>query len=114
MITHHVLRVIGDRFALKTQVEEQLAGIIALSCYLPAPKTVKVTEAAKKAPILQCHGEMDDVVRIKFAHRTKEFLEKAGIKDNVFLTYEDGHSCSFDELNDIFGWLEMHLGAKST
>lgn len=43
---------------------EALAGIMALSCYLPGGEQLPedVSSANRDTPILQCHGEQDDVV----------------------------------------------------
>ena len=59
---------------------ERLAGILAMSCYLPFPETLAAERAAANAdvPILLCHGRSDPVVPIAMGLEARAELEAHG------------------------------------
>ena len=89
---------------------EKLAGIIALSCYLPtADKLPENCHAANKAtPILQNHGEQDDVVPMSSGKMANQLLVKAGYQTK-WQSYRMPHSVLPEQLNDISIWLTNTL-----
>merc|ERR1711972_1167884 len=62
------------------QVPQRLAGIIAMSAYLPCPTRVVVSKSALQTPVLQCHGEVDAMVRFSAARASEDFLIAHGIE----------------------------------
>lgn len=60
----------------------KLAGIVALSCYLPLDAKfvdfVKENDNNRKTPILMCHGEEDQVVPTNFGKLSYENLKTQG------------------------------------
>ena len=82
---------------------KKLAGIVALSCWLPLRKTLtpSMVKANKNIPILQCHGTSDDVVKFDFGKSTAGMLRK--VSENVdFKKYVDvKHSLCNDMMDDI-------------
>ena len=57
-----------------------LAGVIALSTYLPVTQLVdeEATEANRRVPIFAAHGTEDDVVSIELGLRARDFLVQKG------------------------------------
>ncbi len=57
-----------------------LAGIMALSTYLPLPEKLadEKSEANQNIPIFLAHGAIDQVIPINLAYATRGQLEKAG------------------------------------
>ncbi|KAI9295855.1 Phospholipase/carboxylesterase [Neoconidiobolus thromboides FSU 785] len=80
--------------------EYQFAGVVSFSGYLPIVKQVfnMATDSSKKAPILWCHGEQDEVVNYKYGLLSKEALTKN--KYNVeFHSFPNmGHSACQEEI----------------
>lgn len=92
---------------------KKLAGIIALSCWLPMNKlfSSSIVTANKDIPILQCHGDCDPIVSYNFGQLTASVLKK--ISKNVeFKTYNGlMHSSSDEEMNDIKNFIRARIPA---
>lgn len=58
---------------------KKLAGVVCLSCWLPLHKEFPsaVSPANKDLPILQCHGDADEIVDVRWAKATNEVLKKS-------------------------------------
>jgi phospholipase/carboxylesterase len=89
---------------------EKLAGILALSCYLPtADKLPQNCHSANKAtPILQNHGEQDDVVPVSSGKMAHQLLVNAGYQTK-WQSYRMPHSVLPEQLSDISTWLTNTL-----
>jgi len=90
--------------------EQGLAGILALSCYLPTAD--KLPEQCHRAnastPILQNHGVHDGVVPISAGKMANDLLNAA--KYNVtWQSYPMEHSVLPEQLTDISAWLQARL-----
>ncbi len=85
---------------------EPLAGIIALSSYLPLPDTfVKERDLANQdTPIFMTHGLFDAVVPIMLDQMSKEQLEDLGYQIDWF-TYPMAHAVVPEEIDDIYHFL---------
>lgn len=90
---------------------EPLAGIIALSCYLPLRERLaaEVNLANRGTPILMCHGREDVVVLPAFGEMSRDALLAAGLPVE-WRAYSMGHSLCHPEIFDIAAWLRYHLG----
>merc|ERR1712194_5341 len=66
------------------QWRHRLAGLVAMSSYLPKPDKVKVSEEAREIPVLQCHGELDPMVELSNARAAEKFMEAQGIHKRTF------------------------------
>jgi phospholipase/carboxylesterase len=90
--------------------EQALAGILALSCYLPmqARLAAELAPANRAIPILMCHGSEDAVVVPRFGERSRDALRAAGI-DVDWRMYSMGHSLCQPEVEDIARWLRERL-----
>jgi len=116
----------GGAVALFTglQYTETLGGMLALSTYLPfKPKEGSSTSFSsfahssnQETPILQCHGNADQVVAYAIGERSFETIVEArgGEKKNIqFNTYKNmGHHSSEQEMKDVVQWLKKELGNK--
>jgi phospholipase/carboxylesterase len=89
---------------------ERLAGIMALSCYLPIASTVAAerSDANKSVPIFMAHGRFDDVIPIQRAQASREALEKMSYKVQ-WHEYPMPHSVSAEEIADISAFLSKTL-----
>ena len=102
----------GCAVALQTGLRHpaRLAGIMALSGYLPLASTVASERSAANAntPIYMAHGTQDPVVIINRAEASRDVL--AGLGYNVqWHTYPMPHSVHPREIADISTFLKMVL-----
>lgn len=102
----------GGAIALFTGLSApfKLAGILALSTWLPLSKSIP-WENAQKQKVLQCHGVEDNMVSIQRAHKTGDLLKKH-LKSNMSFKEYPGleHTISSrDEQLDILKFLEDSL-----
>jgi phospholipase/carboxylesterase len=91
---------------------ERLAGIIALSTYLPVTDLVarEATEANRDIPIFAAHGAEDDVVSIDLGLRAREYLQQHGYACQ-WQEYPMPHSICIEEIQDIGAWLNSKIVA---
>ncbi|MGH8131119.1 MAG: alpha/beta hydrolase [Steroidobacteraceae bacterium] len=91
---------------------ERLAGILALSCYLPLQATLaaELAEANRRTPILMCHGQYDPVLPIELGVMAREWLRAAGYTVG-WKEYPMQHQVCLPEIQDISGWLGSRIGA---
>lgn len=89
---------------------QSLAGIMALSCYLPSPDKLpdEVSQANKATPILQHHGEQDDVVPCFAGKMAYDTLTSAGY-DSTWKTFLMPHSVLPEQLIEIGSWITRRL-----
>ncbi len=87
-----------------------LAGIMALSCYLPTGNTLptELSEANKHTPLLQQHGEQDEVVPFSVGFSAYELIKASGYSSQ-WQSYPMGHSVLPEQLKEIGEWLVERL-----
>ena len=90
--------------------EQKLAGILALSCYLPIKDQLPsdLSTANKNTPILQNHGEQDNVVPFSSGKLANELMQNNGY-NTQWKTYQMEHSVLPEQLSDIGIWLTKLL-----
>ncbi|MCP4391596.1 MAG: prolyl oligopeptidase family serine peptidase [Gammaproteobacteria bacterium] len=90
---------------------KQLAGIIALSTYLPLEDSLdsEKSEANADIPILLAHGTADPVIPVNLAYRSLKKLEKTGYKVEWHEYKGMPHSVSEQEIFHLAEWLENIL-----
>jgi phospholipase/carboxylesterase len=102
----------GGAIALQTGLRhpERLAGIMALSCYLPiADKLPAEASAANKdVPIFMAHGTHDPIVAPERATRSRDALQGLGYPVE-WHEYRMPHSVCPEEVEHISGWLRRVL-----
>lgn len=102
----------GGAIALQTALrhQESLAGVIALSTYLPLARTLTAQAHAANAdvPIFMAHGLQDGVIPFAFAAMSRDFLLRQGY--NVeWHEYPMAHSVCLEEIADISAFLARAL-----
>ena len=104
----------GGAIALQTGLRhtERLAGILALSTWLPLHATLEAERSAQNAdvPILYAHGLHDDMVDIERARTSRDVLARLGYQVQ-WREYPMGHAVCVPELVDIGAWLASVLRA---
>jgi phospholipase/carboxylesterase len=87
-----------------------LAGILALSTYLPLQDTLgsEADEANRSIPIFLAHGSQDPVIPLQLSERSRQLLASQGYRMQCH-TYPMPHSVCPEEIRDISIWLEQIL-----
>ncbi len=102
----------GGAIVLQTALRypKKLAGVMALSTYLPLAATLSAERDAANAqiPIFMAHGQYDDIIPIQRAKASKEALEKLGY-EMEWHEYPMPHSVCGEEVRDISAWLSKLL-----
>jgi phospholipase/carboxylesterase len=90
---------------------EPLAGILALSTYLPlaARLEAEMSPANRAIPIMMAHGTRDPVVPLHLAEQSRDRLQQAGYHVD-WHTYAMPHAVYPEEVADIRRWLAQRLG----
>jgi len=109
----------GGAIALYAGLTSQyrVAGILALSTYLPLSNQVFDTMNAREnssderttLPIFMAHGSYDDVIKIQYAEDSKSALENAGFSVE-WSAWPMPHSVMPEEINAIGKWLRAQWG----
>ena len=103
----------GGAIALQAGLRypQRLAGIMALSTYLPLRATVaqEASQANRDVPILMCHGAYDPVVVPQLGEMSRDILRGLGYSIE-WHSYPMEHSVCTDEIADISRWLQARLG----
>jgi phospholipase/carboxylesterase len=98
----------GGAVALHTGLRypQRLAGILALSTYLPLAATVGPERhpANGDVPIFMGHGSEDTVVPLPHALASKQILQELGYRVE-WHCYAMPHSLCNEEVDDIIAWL---------
>jgi phospholipase/carboxylesterase len=91
----------------------QLAGLLALSTYLPFPARLAAERSSANAgvPILMCHGRMDPVVNIDMGLEARAALEAQGYPVE-WREYPMEHEVCAAELEAIGRWLTQRLAGR--
>ena len=98
----------GGAIVLQTALRypERLAGVMALSTYLPLASSVAAERSAANSdlPIFMAHGQYDDLIPLSRARTSREYLEKLGYKIE-WHDYPMPHSVCAPEIADISAFL---------
>jgi len=91
---------------------ERLAGILAMSCYLPFPETLAAEKSAANAevPILLCHGRNDPVVPMGMGLEARTGLKAQGYAPE-WHDYPMQHAVCMEEIAEVARWLQLRLAA---
>jgi len=89
---------------------KKLAGIMALSCYLPSADKLPdhLHEANSKTSILQHHGEQDEVVLFSAGKMAHKLLIEQDYKVE-WKSYNMPHSVLPEQIEDIGRWITKQL-----
>lgn len=107
----------GGAIALHTglRYRSTLAGIMALSTYLPLPHAMTQEASGENAaiPVFMAHGTEDNVIPISHAEATREMLQRSGYPVE-WHSYAMAHSVCPREVADIGAWLGKILQLRGT
>ena len=102
----------GGAIAFQTGLRhpQRLAGIMALSTYLPLAGTVEDERSAanRDLPVFMAHGSVDPVISISRAQQSRKMLEALGYPLE-WHEYPMPHSVCPQEIADISDWLVRTL-----
>jgi phospholipase/carboxylesterase len=102
----------GGAIALQAALRypQPLAGVLALSTYLPLPSTLaqEASAANRAVPILMCHGSHDPIVPLELARRSCATLQAQGYAVR-WLEYPIQHQLCTEEIVAISEWLAQVL-----
>ena len=102
----------GGAIALHTGLRHAapLAGIMALSTYLPAPHTLpaEAAPANRDIALFYAHGSDDQVIPMSMAETSRQTLNAAGYVVD-WHAYPMQHSVCLEEISDISAWLQTVL-----
>jgi phospholipase/carboxylesterase len=102
----------GGAIVLQTALRhpERLAGVLALSTYLPLAGSVaaEASPVNQHLPIFMAHGQFDDIIPIQRAERSRDFLAGLGYPID-WHAYPMPHSVCADEIGDISRFLARIL-----
>ena len=103
----------GGAIALHTGLRypERLAGIMALSTYLPLRDSVtdERHNANADVPILMCHGTQDPVLPMEMGQASSELLQQLGYSVE-WHDYPMQHAVCLEEVQAISAYLQNVLG----
>jgi phospholipase/carboxylesterase len=102
----------GGAIALHTALRwvERLAGILALSTYLPLHQSLasEAAPANRDVPILMCHGRDDPILSIQLAELSRATLVSLGYAVE-WSEYPMRHEVCREEIAHIAAWLRTQL-----
>jgi len=103
----------GGAIVLQTGLRHstRLAGILALSTYLPLAKTLadERNRSNFDTPIFMAHGTLDDLIPVAWAEASRDGLEAIGYRLE-WHAYPMGHAVCPEEIEAIGQWLSRVLG----
>jgi phospholipase/carboxylesterase len=86
-----------------------LAGIMALSTYLPLANELPLQQAKPDAPpVFMAHGRLDQIVPMQAGKNSRVLLESLGYKIS-WKEYPMEHSVCGEEIADISYWLQSSV-----
>lgn len=91
---------------------EALAGVIALSTYLPLQNQLKSEHAGRQSelPIFMVHGVHDPVLPMALAEESRDFMRSLGY-DIEWQEYPMPHSVCMEEIAEMRRWLVERLSS---
>lgn len=105
----------GGAIALQAGLRhpERLAGIMALSTFLPLAATLaaEASPANRDVPIFMAHGTHDPLIPLTRAARSRDLLQEQGYRVE-WHEYPMPHAVCDDEIHDIAAWLRRMLGEE--
>lgn len=93
-----------------TRYCDKLAGIIALSTYLPLPQNLEAEKSAanESTPIFMGHGMYDPVIPIDQGKASATSLKESGYEVE-FIEYTMEHAVCMEEITSIGNWITAKL-----
>lgn len=99
-----------------SQYSENIACIVALSCFLSTESPLYQTIASRQAngtripPIRMMHGDSDRMIPLQWGRTTADLLENLNVNITFSSINSLGHELSPDELAQAYAFLVQHIG----
>ena len=92
---------------------ERLAGVMALSTYLPLRSTLaaEASKANRDLPILMCHGRFDPVLPMQLGTASRDLLRAEGYGVE-WKEYPMQHQVCLEEIQDIAAWIRCRVAGS--
>ena len=105
----------GGAVAINTALhsKESLAGLMALSTYLPLPSEVADTAGERALPVFMAHGTFDPMLPMQWGQASAEKLKETGFTVE-WHDYPMAHAVCPEEIRDIRAWLLKTYGVKTS
>ena len=87
----------------------QLAGLMALSTYIPLPDEVTASAGHRDMPVFMAHGRFDPMLPLRWGRAAADTLVEAGYSVE-WHDYPMAHAVCPEEINDIRAWLLTVFG----
>ena len=96
----------GGAIAINTalRTKEKLAGLMALSTYLPLPGEVDEWVGSRDLPVFMAHGSFDPMLPMQWGQLSADKLTEAGFTLE-WHDYPMAHAVCPEEIRDIREWL---------
>ena len=96
----------GGAIAINTALNTAhgLAGLMALSTYLPLPNEVDATSGSRDLPVFMAHGSFDPMLPMQWGQLSAKKLEETGFSVE-WHEYPMAHAVCPQEIADIREWL---------
>ena len=82
----------------------RLAGLMALSTYIPLPGELAASRGNRELPVFMGHGSFDPMIQMQWGRASADSLAKAGFTVE-WHDYPMAHAVCPEEINDIRAWL---------
>lgn len=96
----------GGAIAINTALHtrEKLAGMMALSTYVPLSGEVDEAKGSRDLPVFMAHGTFDPMLPMQWGQQSADRLKKAGFTIE-WHDYPMAHAVCPEEIRDIREWL---------
>jgi phospholipase/carboxylesterase len=96
----------GGAIAINTvlQSTRRLAGLMALSTYIPLPAAIDASQGHRDMPVFMAHGSFDPMLPMQWGRASADRLVDAGFVVE-WHEYPMAHAVCPDEIRDIRNWL---------
>lgn len=104
----------GGAVALYTAMRDEgrLGACLALSTYVPGADKLEERAAKSEVPVLQCHGDSDEVVPIERGKQAHEILKKYFAKIEFEEFANMGHEATLPELDSVKEFINKYVPEK--
>ena len=105
----------GGAIAINTALhtKENLAGLMALSTYLPLPSEVADSAGERALPVFMAHGTFDPMLPMQWGQASAEKLKETGFTVE-WHDYPMAHAVCPEEIRDIRAWLLKTYGVRTS
>ena len=105
----------GGAVAINTALhsKESLAGLMALSTYLPLPSEAGDSAGDRGLPVFMAHGSFDPMLPMQWGQASAEKLKETGFTVE-WHDYPMAHAVCPEEIRDIRAWLLKTYGVRTS